>query len=214
MDELLLLILCSPSGAGKSTLTRFLLDALPEATFSVSHTTRPPRQGELDGVHYHFVGRDEFMRLVGEGTFAEWAHVHDHMYGTSTQEIERARREGKRLILFDVDYQGARQIKAKLPEAASVFILPPSMQELRRRLEGRATDSPAAIERRYQKALVEIEHYGFFDYLIVNDDLASAQQALLGIALAERHRRVRLAPLAEHLLRHHSLPRDRAAGPT
>ena len=206
MDDLLLLILCSPSGAGKSTLTRFLLEALPESTFSVSHTTRKARTGEVDGVHYHFIDRDVFGRMVDAGSFAEWAHVHDNMYGTSTSEIERARREGKRVILFDVDYQGARQIKAKLPEAVGVFILPPSMEELRRRLEGRATDAPAVIERRYQKAIVEIEHYGFFDYLIVNDDLSRAQQALLGIALAERHRRVRLAPVAEHLLRHHSVP--------
>lgn len=202
MDDLLLLILCSPSGAGKSTLTRFLLDALPELTFSVSHTTRKPRANERDGVHYHFVERDAFEKMVDAGAFAEWAHVHGNLYGTSTSEIERARAEGKRGIVFDVDYQGARQIKAKLPEAVGVFVLPPSMEELRRRLEGRGTDAPEVIERRYQKALVEIEHYGFFDYLLVNDDLDRAKQALLGIALAERHRRVRLAPLAEHLLKH------------
>ncbi len=206
MDDLLLLILCSPSGAGKSTLTRFLLEALPELTFSVSHTTRKPRPNELDGTHYHFVDKDIFRRMVDAGAFAEWAHVHDNMYGTSVSEIDRARREGKRGIVFDVDYQGARQIKAKLPEAVGVFILPPSMPELRRRLESRATDAPEVIERRYQKALVEIEHYGFFDYVIVNDDLAKAQQALLGIALAERHRRVRLAPVAEHLLKHGVVP--------
>ena len=201
MEDLLLLILCSPSGAGKSTLTRFLLDSLPEVTFSVSHTTRAPRPNELDGVHYHFVERDLFTHMADAGSFAEWAHVHGNLYGTSTTEIDRARREGKRVLVFDIDYQGARQIKAKLPEAVGVFVLPPSMQELRRRLESRGTDAPEVIERRYQKALVEIEHYGFFDYLIVNDDLARAQQALLGITLAERHRRVRLAPVAEQLLR-------------
>ncbi|MBN8612726.1 MAG: guanylate kinase [Deltaproteobacteria bacterium] len=207
MDELLLLILCSPSGAGKSTLTRFLLEALPEVTFSVSHTTRKPRANEVDGVHYHFVDRDAFTQKVDAGGFAEWAHVHGNLYGTSTSEIDRARREGKRVLVFDIDYQGARQIKAKLPEAVGIFILPPSMLELRRRLEGRATDAPEVIERRYQKALVEIEHYGFFEYLIVNDDLVRAQQALLGITLAERHRRVRLAPVAEQLLRHGTLER-------
>lgn len=209
MDELLLLILCSPSGAGKSTLTRYLLEALPELTFSVSHTTRKPRANERDGIHYHFVDREIFGHMVDAGAFAEWAHVHDNMYGTSTSEIDRARREGKRGIVFDVDYQGARQIKAKLPQAVGVFILPPSMEELRRRLEGRGTDAPEVIERRYQKALVEIEHYGFFDYLLVNDDLDRAKQTLLGIALAERHRRVHLAPLAEHLLRHKALPAAR-----
>lgn len=207
MDELLLLILCSPSGAGKSTLTRFLLEALPEVTFSVSHTTRKPRANEVDGVHYHFVDKDDFTRKVDAGGFAEWAHVHGNLYGTSTSEIDRARREGKRVLVFDIDYQGARQIKAKLPEAVGIFILPPSMPELRRRLETRGTDAPDVIERRYQKALVEIEHYGFFEYLIVNDDLVRAQQALLGITLAERHRRLRLAPIAEQLLRHGTLER-------
>lgn len=201
MDDLLLLILCSPSGAGKSTLTRFLLEKLPELTFSVSHTTRRPRPNEVDGVHYHFVEREVFARMVDAGAFAEWAHVHGNLYGTSTTELERARREGKHVLVFDIDYQGARQIKAKLPEAVGVFILPPSMPELRRRLESRGTDAPDVIERRYAKALEEIEHYGFFDYLVVNDDLSRAQQALLGITLAERHRRTRLAPVAEVLIR-------------
>ena len=202
MDDLLLLILCSPSGAGKSTLTRFLLAELTDLTFSVSHTTRKPRANEVDGKHYHFTDKAQFQAMVQAGMFAEWAHVHDNMYGTSLAEIDRARAEGKRGIVFDIDYQGARQIKAKLPEASSVFILPPSMPELKKRLELRGTETPESLERRYQKALVEIEHYGFFDYLIVNDDLAQAQQALLGVALAERHRRVRLAPIAERLLRH------------
>ena len=111
MDDLLLLILCSPSGAGKSTLTRFLLEKLPELTFSVSHTTRRPRPNEVDGVHYHFVEREVFARMVDAGAFAEWAHVHGNLYGTSTTELERARREGKRVLVFDIDYQGARQIK-------------------------------------------------------------------------------------------------------
>lgn len=158
----------------------------------------------MDGLHYHFTDKANFQAMVSEGMFAEWAHVHDNMYGTSVAEIDRARREGKRGIVFDIDYQGARQIKAALPEASSVFILPPSMPELKKRLELRGTETPESLERRYQKALVEIEHYGFFDYLIVNDNLEQAQQALLGIALAERHRRVRLAPLAERLLRHGS----------
>ncbi len=205
MDDLLLLILCSPSGAGKSTLTRFLLDSLPEATFSVSHTTRAPRKNERPGVDYHFVDPATFEAHVARGAFAEWAEVHGNRYGTSLSEIERAREEGKKILLFDIDYQGARQIKAKVPEAVGVFILPPSMEELRRRLEARATDSPEVIARRYEKAHVEIEHYAFFEYLIVNDDLARAKQALLGIALAERHRRFRLASAAEALLRKGSL---------
>jgi guanylate kinase len=201
MDDLLLLILCSPSGAGKSTLTQHLLEQLPELTFSVSHTTRKPRANEVDGVHYHFVDRQRFDQMVEADAFAEWADVHGNRYGTSVAELERARREGKRGIVFDIDYQGARQIKAKLPQAVGVFVLPPSMAELRRRLEGRATDDPSVIERRFGKALIEIEHYGFCDYMIVNDDLVRAKAAVLGVALAERHRRWRLAGLAEQLIK-------------
>lgn len=200
-DEPLLLILCSPSGAGKTTLTSYLLAQQPSFTFSVSHTTRRPRANEVDGVHYHFVDEARFRALVAEGAFAEWATVHGNLYGTSVAEIDRARAQGKTGIVFDIDYQGARQIKAKLPQAVGVFVLPPSMEELKRRLERRASDSKETIERRYEQARVEIEHYGFFEYLVVNDVLADAQAALLGIALAERHRRARLAPLAERLLR-------------
>lgn len=201
MDDLVLFILCSPSGAGKTTLTRHLLDKLEDFTFSVSHTTRKPRQGEVDGREYHFVDRERFAQMVDEGAFAEWARVHDNFYGTSVREIDRARREGKRGIVFDIDYQGARQIKAKLRDAVGVFVLPPSMAELRRRLEGRGTEDLATIEKRFANAWHEIEHYGVFDYLVVNDDLERAKAAVLGIALAERHRRWRLAPVAEALLK-------------
>lgn len=201
MDEPLLLILSSPSGAGKTTLTRHLLEQMPDFTFSVSHTTRKPRVGEVDGREYHFVEHDRFCELIAQGAFAEWAEVHGHLYGTSIAEIERARDEGKRGIVFDVDYQGARQIKAKLPHAVGIFVLPPSMQELRRRLESRGTEDRSTIARRYANAWIEIEHYAFFDYLIVNDDLERAKATVLGIALAECHRRSRLAHVAERLLR-------------
>jgi guanylate kinase len=200
-DEPLLLILCSPSGAGKTTLTKYLLAEQKGFTFSVSHTTRKPRTGEVDGVHYHFVDEPRFRQMVDGGAFAEWATVHGNLYGTSVAEIERAKREGKTGIVFDIDYQGARQIKAKLPHAVGVFVLPPSMAELKKRLEGRATDSHETIQRRFEQAHIEIEHYGFFEYLIVNDDLEKAKAALLGITLAEQHRRARLAPLAELLLK-------------
>lgn len=201
MDDLVLFILCSPSGAGKTTLTRFLLDELADFTFSVSHTTRKPREREVDGREYHFVDRARFEQMREAGAFAEWAEVHGNLYGTSVAEIERARREGKRGIVFDIDYQGARQIKATLRDAIGVFVLPPSMAELRRRLEGRGTEDRATIEKRFAKAWVEIEHYGFFDYLVINDDLERAKKAVLGIALAERHRRWRYAAAAEQLLK-------------
>lgn len=200
MDELLLLILCSPSGAGKTTLTKHLLAQVPGLTFSVSHTTRAPRPGEVDGQAYHFVDRARFERMIAEGRFAEWAHVHGNLYGTSVDELERARRTGKQGIVFDIDYQGARQIKAKLPHAVGLFVLPPSMSELLRRLEGRGSDARDVIERRFAKARAEIEQYAFFDYLVVNDDLDRAKETVVAIARAEQARRWRLAHLAESLL--------------
>ncbi len=202
MDEPLLLILCSPSGAGKTTLTRHLLEQLPELTFSVSHTTRAPRGGEVDGEAYHFVDRARFEAMIEDGRFAEWAEVFGNLYGTSVDELERVKRDGKQGIVFDIDYQGARQIKAKLPHAVGVFVLPPSMSELKRRLEGRAQDSKEAIERRFAKARVEIEHYPFFDYLVVNDDLERAKESIVAIARAEQARRWRIAPMAEWLLKY------------
>ncbi len=197
----MLLIISSPSGAGKTTLTRKLLEAFPDFTFSVSHTTRLPRSGEVDGQDYHFVDVEQFRAHIRENSFAEWAEVHGNLYGTSLAELERSRKEGKRGIVFDVDYQGARQIKARLPQAVGVFILPPSLDALHRRLQKRATDSEEVIERRYQKAQLEIEHYLFFDYLIVNDQVEEAAAHLRGIVHAERSRRARLANHAETLLR-------------
>jgi guanylate kinase len=201
VDDLLLLIISSPSGAGKTTLTRDLLAYFSDLTFSVSHTTRKPRAAEQDGRDYHFVRRDQFDQLVSERAFVEWAEVHNNLYGTSAAEIERARSEQRRGIVFDVDYQGARQIRAMRPDAISVFVLPPSMDELRRRLRARASDDEITIERRFKNARAEIEHYGLFDYVIVNDDLDQTKLRLRSIVQAERARRSRMAPLAEELLR-------------
>lgn len=200
MSDLLLLILSSPSGAGKTTLQKHLLDEIPGLTFSVSHTTRAPRPGEEDGSAYHFVERETFERMRDEGAFIEWAEVHGNLYGTSASELARAVNEGRAGIVFDIDYQGARQIKAKRPDAVSIFVLPPSIEELEKRLRARRTDADEVIERRLRKATEEIEHYGFFEYLVVNDDLEAAKRAVVGIAEAERHRRQRLAYLAEALL--------------
>ncbi|MBO6937455.1 MAG: guanylate kinase [Deltaproteobacteria bacterium] len=200
--EPLLLILSSPSGAGKTTLTQRLLQEKGLGmTFSVSLTTRSPRPNEVDGQDYHFVDRETFIARRDAGELAEWAEVHGNLYGTATSEIDRAREADARALLFDVDYQGARQIKAKLPQAVGVFILPPSMSELRKRLEGRGTESPESLSRRFAKAQEEIEHYPFFDYLVLNDDLQKALAELKGIIHAELCRRPRLAPRAEALLR-------------
>jgi guanylate kinase len=201
-DDFLLLILSSPSGAGKTTLTRMLLERCPELRFSVSHTTRAPRANEQNGKDYHFVDREEFLRLVDQDAFIEWASVHRHLYGTSRAEVERARgTPGCTGMIFDIDYQGARQIRAKVPEVVCVFVLPPSMEELQRRLRGRASETEEAVQRRFAVAKGEIEHYALFDYLVVNDSIDSAFDSLRSIVLAERSRRFRRAALAESLLR-------------
>ena len=198
--DLILLIISSPSGAGKTTLTRRLLQEFPELRFSVSHTTREPRANEVDGQDYHFVSEEAFRAIIADKGFAEWAEVHGNLYGTSVSEIDIARAAGKIGVLFDVDYQGARQIKEKFPDAIGVFILPPSMAELRRRLDGRGSDDAQSRQRRFDKAREEIGHYPFFDYMIVNDELQRALAELRGIVLAEGCRRRRLAAKAEALL--------------
>ena len=199
-SDLILLVISSPSGAGKTTLTHRLLQEFPELRFSVSHTTRRPRANEVDGQDYHFVSEESFRQVLQDDGFAEWAEVHGNLYGTSVAEIERARTAGKSGVLFDVDYQGARQIKEKFPHAVGVFILPPSMEELRRRLDGRGSDDAESRKRRFEKAREEIGHYPFFDYMIVNDDLQQALAQLRGIVLAEGCRQWRVAAKAEALL--------------
>jgi guanylate kinase len=177
------------------------LQEFPELRFSVSHTTREPRPNEVDGQDYFFVSEDAFRQVLAKDGFAEWAEVHGNLYGTSVSEIERARTAGKAGLLFDVDYQGARQIKEKFPHAIGVFILPPSMEELRRRLDGRGSDDEESRQLRFEKAREEIEHYPFFDYMIVNDDLQQALGELRGIVLAEGCRQWRVAARAEALLK-------------
>jgi len=200
-EDLLLLIISSPSGAGKTTLTRDLLAHFPELTFSVSHTTRKPRPAEVEGRDYHFISRDEFTQRAAGNAFAEWAEVHGNLYGTAIAELDRCRREGRRGIVFDIDYQGARQFKARRDDAISVFVLPPSMDELKERLRRRASDDEATIERRFKNAQMEIAHYGLFDYVIVNDQLEDAKARLRAIVLAEQSRRRRMASIAETMLR-------------
>jgi guanylate kinase len=201
-DDFLLLILSSPSGAGKTTLTRMLLERCLDLRFSVSHTTRRPRSTEVDGRDYHFVERSEFLELVARGAFLEWAEVHGNLYGTSVAEIDRARStRGCTGMLFDIDYQGARQIKSKVNDVVTVFILPPSMDELERRLRGRASETEAVVQASFQVAKLEIEHYALFDYVVVNEHVDRAFDELRSIVVAERARRSRRAPLAESLLR-------------
>jgi guanylate kinase len=152
----------------------------------------------MHGREYYFVDRPEFERLIREGTFLEWARVHDNLYGTSRAEIERA--AGARGLIFDVDHQGARQIKSTRPDAVAVFILPPSMDALEQRLRGRASEDEETVMRRYNIAVQEIQHYGLFDYVLVNDQLEDAIGKLTGIFLAEECRRMRAARKAEALI--------------
>ncbi len=180
MKSGMLFILSAPSGAGKTSLAKALIDAVPNLAVSVSHTTRPPRPGEVDSVNYFFVGEQEFRAMVEADEFLEYAIVFDHFYGTSHDAVERLLRQGKDVVL-DIDWQGARAIKAKISRAVSIFVLPPSRHELRHRLSGRGQDSPEVIDRRMRDAVSEMEHYGEFDHIVMNDDFDAAVQDLKAI---------------------------------
>jgi len=185
----MLLVLSAPSGAGKTTLAHRFREAHPDAGFSVSVTTRAPRGAERDGVDYHFVSPERFAALVHAGAFAEWAEVHGQRYGTLRATIEEALRAG-RIALFDIDVQGGSQIKAAWPrETATVFVLPPTIDELERRLRGRSTDSEEVIRRRLAAARAEAARgLASYDYVVLNDDLAHALARLDAIAAHERAR--------------------------
>lgn len=187
----LMFVLSSPSGAGKSTLARQLMERNSDIVLSVSATTRPPRPGEMDGREYHFVDHDRFEAMMGEGALLEWARVFDNYYGTPRAPVEAALGAGKD-VLFDVDWQGARALRGAAPEdIVSVFILPPDMTELERRLHTRAQDSEAIIARRMAKSADEIRHWDEYDYVLVNRDLAASAEELQGILNVERSRRAR-----------------------
>ena len=183
----ILYIISAPSGAGKSTLCRELLDIFPELRHSVSSTTRIARPGEVEGRDYHFVSREDFLRMIEAGEFAEWAEVHGNLYGTSLQTLQKCREAGIDLIL-DIDCQGAAQLKEKQVAGVNIFILPPSYNELRARLEGRGSDSPDVIEQRLVNAEDEIRQAGWYDYIVVNDVFIRAVEDLKSIVIAERHR--------------------------
>ena len=195
----LILALASPSGAGKTSLKNRLLAEFPALRFSVSHTTRPRRSHEQDGRDYHFVERPVFQAMIERGEFAEHAEVFGNLYGTSLRELKPTS-PGQSGVVLDLDVQGVRQIQARLGRVLSVFILPPSFEELERRLRARADEPEASIQRRLSEARAEVEHYGMFDYLVVNDDLDRAYGELRAVVQAERARRWRQAPRAEALL--------------
>ncbi|MEK6608523.1 MAG: guanylate kinase [Myxococcota bacterium] len=196
----LLLVVSSPSGAGKTTLCRRLMKEERRLCFSVSYTTRRPRDGERDGVDYHFVDGERFQAMVDAGEFAEFAEVHANRYGTAMAAVEGAVERGED-VLFDIDYQGARQIKSRFGEAAvMVFILPPSIDELERRLRKRATESEEAIARRLAKSREELGHYLEYDYIVVNARLDDALIEMRAIYAAAHLRASRQRRVAEALL--------------
>ncbi len=187
----LLLVLSSPSGAGKSTLSRLLLEKDNNISLSVSATTREPRPGEIDGKDYHFYTQDQFDQLVTDDGFLEHATVFEHSYGTPAEPVEEALRAGKD-VLFDIDWQGTQQLNQKVgADLVRVFILPPSKEELEKRLKKRAQDSDEVVAKRMSKANAEISHWAEYDYVIVNDDLDQAEKDLFTILDAERMKRSR-----------------------
>jgi guanylate kinase len=193
----LMFIISSPSGAGKTTIARMLLDRDPGIRLSVSVTTRPMRPGEVEGVDYHFVDQAEFDRMVDENLFYEWAHVFGHCYGTPKAQIRQGLKQG-RDFLFDVDWQGTQQLYQKAEaDVVRVFILPPSLAELKRRLVARATDSADVIAGRMARAQAEISHWDGYDYVVVNDEVGRCFAKVSQILAAERMRRARQTGLID-----------------
>jgi guanylate kinase len=187
----LMFVLSSPSGAGKSTLARRLLEKDSKIALSVSMTTRAPRPGERDGREYHFVTREQFEKAIEAGDFLEWARVFDHLYGTLRQPVEAALSAGGD-VLFDVDWQGARALRSSSgPDVVGVFILPPDMVELERRLHTRAQDDEVVIARRMAKSADEVRHWDEYDYVLVNRDVDESERRLEEILSAERQKRAR-----------------------
>ena len=198
-----LYIISAASGAGKTTLVSAVLQRVADLEVSVSHTTRAPREGEVDGVNYHFVDKETFESMVEDGEFFEYATVFGNMYGTSRQHIQEQLQKGKDVIL-EIDWQGARQIRQLIPDCRSIFIVPPSTAALRERLTSRGQDDAAIIDGRMREAISEMSHYVEFDYLIINDDFAEARGNLAAIIMGNRmlheHQQQKHAELLAQLL--------------
>lgn len=198
-----LYIISAPSGAGKTSLVREVLTTMPGVALSVSHTTRPMRPGERDGVHYHFVSQEAFQEMIEAGAFLEYARVFDNYYGTSKAGVDAQLQAGQDVIL-EIDWQGAQQVRRLFADAVAIFILPPSREVLESRLRARGQDSEAVIARRLREMRTEISHYNEYDYLLVNEDFGQAVVDLQSIMRARQLGRVRqehaLRPLLNSLL--------------
>jgi len=204
-------IVSAPSGSGKSTLVARLLASIPGLMFSVSYTTRQPRGHEVDGLDYHFVAREEFQAMIARGEFLEWAEVFGNYYGTHQGILEQARAAGKDLVL-DIDVQGARQLKGRIPEAVTVFILAPSRQILEQRLRARGEDREEVIARRLRDAAGEIRRYNDYDYVLINRDLAQSDAVLSAIVGAERVRRSRIEDRIQPILETFKIEKEATNG--
>jgi guanylate kinase len=187
-----LFVVSAPSGAGKSSLLKALLAKLPELAVAVSHTTRAPRPGEQDGVHYHYTDQETFIQMVEAGDFLEHAQVFDRFYGTSEKVVRDSLAAGRDIVL-EIDWQGARQVRQRFADACCIFILPPSVEALRERLQGRGQDSDEIIERRMRDAVSELSHYPEYEYLVINDDFEQAVDELRCLIIARRLRQLNQA---------------------
>jgi guanylate kinase len=194
-----LIVVSGPSGAGKSTVMERVLAELDRLRFSVSHTTRPPRPGEQEGVQYYFVDEERFAKLRQDNAFLEWATVHAHRYGTARSEYERAVKDGVDLLL-DLDVQGAAQVRLRFPDAVTVFILPPSFEALERRLRGRGAGDERSTEQRLRAAAEELPLYKEYDYTVINDDLDRTVDNLKAVVRAARCRTTLVEPDADGIL--------------
>jgi guanylate kinase len=183
-------VFSAPSGAGKSTIAEALIERFDSLAYSISHTSRPPRGAEQDGVDYHFVNGSTFEEMIEKNVFLEWARVHGHLYGTSLEAVKRQMSAGSD-ILMDVDVQGGRNVKNRFPDAVLIFLLPPSLEILEKRLRDRGTDDPVVIEKRMVQASLEIKNCSWYDYIVINDDLEKAVLEAQSIVLSARCRRER-----------------------
>ncbi|MDA3971846.1 MAG: guanylate kinase [Desulfobulbaceae bacterium] len=187
-----IIILSAPSGTGKTTILRKIMPELGHISFSISHTTRKARVGEKNGVDYHFVDQEEFLRLKEQGEFIEWAEVHGNYYGTSVLSVVQLQEQGQDVVL-DIDIQGARQVREKLPEASSIFIIPPSWEEQEKRLRGRGTDDETTIHLRLTNAKAELKDIDLYDFVVVNDTIDDAAAMFKAIILTLRAKQRRFA---------------------